>query len=240
MSTDLISLSTLTTLSRKIEILANNLANVSTPGFQAERPIFLEHVAKNQKNAPSYVHDYGCMRDMDGGETVRTNNVYDFAIHGKGYFAVQTPQGPAYTRNGHFHLNDSNVLVTSKGYPVLGDSGGGIEINPKSGAIVVSSDGTISNDDGVIGRLAVKNFADPARLNKLGNNLLINDEGQEILSNLDATIVHKAVEASNVDPVREVTEIIEAMRLYQSTSSMTDKDHDRQRKAINKLVGVSA
>ena len=118
----LISLSHQIASYRSMDVIANNLANVSTPAYQREEPTFQEYVvnvrpAEGQagSQALSFVQDAGVVRDLSEGHLNTTNAPFDMAIHGKGYFVVQTPGGDRYTRNGHFTLNDGGQLVTSNG-----------------------------------------------------------------------------------------------------------------------------
>ncbi|MBL6854579.1 MAG: flagellar hook-basal body complex protein, partial [Alphaproteobacteria bacterium] len=126
----LVSLSHQIASYRSMDVIANNIANVSTPAFQREEPTFQEYVmnvppAEGQSGTQSlsFVQDAGIVRDLSEGRLATTGAPFDFAIHGKGYFVVQTPNGERYTRAGHFTLNDSGQLVTSNGDAVQGDSG---------------------------------------------------------------------------------------------------------------------
>src|SRR5262249_29385758 len=118
----LVSLSQQLAAYRAMDVIANNLANASTPGFKCEAAKFEEYVshvrpAEDQKvpQTSSFVKDAVVMRDLGQGELTATGSPYDFAINGKGFFTVQTPQGMRYTRDGHFSLNQDGVLVTSDG-----------------------------------------------------------------------------------------------------------------------------
>ena len=137
----LVSLSQQLAAYRSMDVIANNLANVSTPGFKREAAKFEEYVAhvrpaEDQKGPQtvSFVKDAGAMRDISQGNITNTGAPFDFAINGKGFFTIATPQGERYTRDGHFSLNQDGQIVTSDGYAVQGD-GGAITITPNDGDI---------------------------------------------------------------------------------------------------------
>src|ERR1700692_5092380 len=121
-STLLISLSHQIASYRSMDVIANNIANVSTPAFQREEATFQEFVvnvppAEGQVGTQSlsFVKDTGMVRDLSEGRLDTTGAPFDIAIHGKGYFVVQTENGERYTRNGHFTLNEAGQIVTSNG-----------------------------------------------------------------------------------------------------------------------------
>ncbi|MBV9539932.1 MAG: flagellar basal-body rod protein FlgF [Alphaproteobacteria bacterium] len=237
----LISLSHQIATYRSMDVIANNLANASTPAFQREEPTFQEYVAhvpaaEGQAGATqslSFVQDAGVVRDLSEGHLNGTNAPFDFAIHGKGYFAVQTPQGERYTRNGHFSLDASGQLVTSNGDAVQGD-GGAITITPDDGEVHIAQDGTISGKNGQIGRLKVVDFANPRLLKKEGASLY-DAAGQAPSTAVGASIQAGMLETSNVEPVVEITHMIEVMRAYQATAMLTQSHEDLMRQAIDKL-----
>jgi len=239
----LISLSHQIASYRSMDVIANNIANVSTPAFQREEPSFQEYVmnvppAEGQSGIQtlSFVQDSGIVRDLSEGRMETTNAPFDFAIHGKGYFVVQTPNGERYTRAGHFTLNDSGQLVTSNGDAVQGD-GGPITITPDDGEVHFAADGTISGKNGQIGRLRVVDFQNPRAMLKEGASLY-NANGQSPVSADSFQLQSGMIETSNVEPVIEISHMIEVMRAYQATATLTQSQEDLMRQAIDKLGSV--
>jgi flagellar basal-body rod protein FlgF len=116
---------------RAMEVIANNLANLSTPAFKRESVQFEQYMVPVPATEAeggntvdvSFVLDRGVVRDLSEGRFERTNAVLDFAITGPGYFVVQTPNGDRYTRNGHFQLDNEGRMVTDDGYVVQSDGG---------------------------------------------------------------------------------------------------------------------
>jgi flagellar basal-body rod protein FlgF len=183
------------------------------------------------------VQDFGLVRDLSEGPMTATGNNLDFAIHGSGYFAVDTPQGERYTRVGRFQLDAQDQLVTSQGHAVLDTGGAPIFAPAEDGEIVVARDGTISVNGEPLGRIAVVQFEDEQAMRKLAGGLYTGDDPQPAL---DAEIVQGMVEDSNVEPVLELTRMITVLRSYQSAQRMMETEHERQRRAISTLVSSNS
>ncbi len=242
----LVSLSQQLAAYRAMDVIANNIANVSTPGFKREAAKFEEYVAmmrpaEGQKGPQpvSFVKDAGVMRDSGQGNIEQTGAIYDLAISGKGYFAVQTPAGMRYTRDGHFSLDGNGNLVTSQGYQVQGE-GGAITIAPTDGQINIAPDGTISSVvNGIgnqLGKIKVVDFPDESGLTKQGSNLY--STAQTPTTPAVVNIRQGALEASNVQPVIEISKMIEVMRSYEATSNLSKSQEDMMRQAIDRLGQV--
>ena len=239
----LVSLSQQLAAYRSMDVIANNIANASTPGFKRETAKFEEYVthvrpSETQKGpqALSFVKDAGVVRDVGQGEMTSTGAPLDFAINGKGFFAVQTPTGLRYTRDGHFSLNQDGQLVTSDGYAVQGD-GGAITITPNDGNVSVGPDGTISSvlngTSNQIGKLQVMTFPNERALTKQGANLY--STTQAATPSTESTIAQRMLEGSNVKPVIEISHMVEVMRACQMTATMTNSQEQLMRQAIDKL-----
>jgi len=238
----LISLSQQLAAYRSMDVIANNLANVSTPGFKRESARFEELIAmvrpaegQRGPQALSFVKDAGISRDLSQGSIQRTDAPLDVAINGKGFFVVNTPEGERYTRDGHFSLDAEGRLVTSDGHAVMGD-GGAITVNPADGEIHIARDGTISSVvNGALnqlGKLRLAGFADEALLVKEGANLYSTTQAATAAA---GTIQQGALEGSNVQPVVEISKMIEVMRAYEATATLSKSQQDLSRQAIAKL-----
>jgi flagellar basal-body rod protein FlgF len=239
----LVSLSQQLAAYRSMDVIANNIANASTPGFKRETAKFEEYVthvrpSETQKGpqALSFVKDAGVVRDLGQGEMTITGANLDFAINGKGFFAVQTPAGMRYTRDGHFSLNQDGQLVTSDGYAVQGD-GGNITITPDDGTVSVGADGTISSilngAANQIAKLQVVTFPNERAMAKQGTNLY--STTQAATPSTESTVAQRMLEGSNVKPVIEIAHMVEVMRAYEMTATMTNSQEQLMRQAIDKL-----
>ena len=186
---------------RKVETIANNIANANTTGFKKDDVTFKEHLTalsgkNNDINLPrnewtpddfyhtdgaenAFVKVTGSYTDFSQGNLNPTGRPFDFALHGKGFFEVLTPQGVRYTRNGNFNLSKEGHMVTTNGHKLLSSGDGDpqsriIAIDPKF-KISVSKEGEIFNQNGNIGNLKLVEFKDPHSLRKHGDGLFRND-----------------------------------------------------------------
>jgi len=239
----LVSLSQQLAAYKSMDVIANNLANVSTAGYKRESAKFEEYItqvapSEGQTGTQkiSFVKDAGTSRDLSQGNIQDTGATYDFALNGKGFFAVQTPQGIRYTRDGHFTLDASGQVVTEQGYVLQGD-GGSITVTPNDSNVQVAKDGAVSSTvNGIsnqIGKLQVQDFADDSALTKQGDNLYSTSQAPTAATG--TTIRQGALEASNVQPVLEISHMIDVMRAYQATASLSQSQEDLTRQAIDKL-----
>lgn len=239
----LVSLSQQLAAYRAMDVIANNLANVSTPGFKRESAKFEEYMVRlrpseDQKGPQtvSFVKDAGVLRDAAQGNIEATGATYDVALNGSGYFQVQTPAGMRYTRDGHFSLDANGNLVTSEGYQVQGD-GGAITITPTDGDINIAQDGSVSSvingASNQLGKIKVVDFADDTALVKEGSNLY--STSQIPNTTTTTTMRQGALEASNVQPVIEISHMIEVMRAYEATATLSKSQQDLMTQAIDKL-----
>ncbi len=230
-----IALSKQLAIRREMDVIANNLANTSSPGFKNEKMMFVEYLKETgPREKVSLVQDIALARDLSEGVFKRTNGALDLAIHGKGWFVVETPQGDKYTRNGHFRLNREGELVTTSGQRLMTTRGEPVVFTPGDIEIVIKGDGKVTAAGEDRGQLRVVAFENERRLEKVAGNLFRSDDTPDEKS--EAEVVQGVIEQSNVKPVIEITRMIKAMRSYQSAQSLVDREHDRQRKAIEKLT----
>ncbi|MFQ6017285.1 MAG: flagellar hook-basal body complex protein [Kiloniellaceae bacterium] len=224
-------------LSRQMDVIATNLANVTTAAFKAESMIFTEIIETDPLTGEflSLVHDVGFVRDLSEGPMVGTSNPLDLALHDEGYFVVETPDGPRYTRHGVFQLDPAGQVVTTEGHPVLNTANAPILVPLDADNIVVTRDGTISADANEIGRFQVVRFADEQALKKLGSGLY-DAEAQLPLPAPEAEILQGMVENSNVNGVTEITRMIDTVRNYQAAAALADTEHQRILDAIEALT----
>jgi flagellar basal-body rod protein FlgF len=238
----LLSLSYQLAAQRSMDVIANNIANINTPGYKRENVKFEQLVqqlkpADDQKGPQSlsFVRDAGIVRDISAGRIEQTGATFDLGINGSGYFVVQTAQGERYTRNGHFTLNADGIVVTEGGDQLMGD-GGAITIAPDDGDISFGKDGTISGKQGQIGKLKLVDFANPRGLKKEGESLY--STTQTANAALNTTVSQGTLESSNVEPVVEISRMIEVMRAYEATSNLEKSASDLKRQAVQKLGTV--
>jgi flagellar basal-body rod protein FlgF len=235
-----VGLSRQMTLRRELDIVANNIANANTTGFKVEDLMVRTEQAKPAKTldgaAPvKFVMDTGVARDFTQGAMVKTDGDFDLGIDGKGFFKIQAASGERYTRDGRFTTNPEGVLVTQSGYPVLDDGGGPITIDPKLGQVNIGKDGTLSQGAVRVGKIALVRPDDMASLSKDGDNLYRNTANTTLQPVTDAQIQQGMLESSNVQPVVEITRLIEIQRAYEGVAKMMDNTAELSRSAVERL-----
>lgn len=243
----LVGLSRQVALQRELDVIANNLANLNTTGFKQDDVVFEEYlmpVARDdtfQRGADrrmSFVWDRATTTNLAQGGVTQTGNSLDAAINGVGLFAVQTPEGERYTRNGSFELNAQNQLVTKQGQIVLGE-GGPIAFEANDVGITIGRDGSVASSGGSRGRLRVVDGNVPRAFEKVGDNLFRLRDGNQAVAVPNADVRQGALEASNVTPVLALSRMIEVTRSYQSLASSLERHDQMRRDAIRSLGNTS-
>ncbi|MDP7549263.1 MAG: flagellar hook-basal body complex protein, partial [Alphaproteobacteria bacterium] len=157
--TGYITLSRQMAMERQMEVIANNLSNMSSTGYKSESVLFEEYLETTADgDTISYVRDYGTSRDLSEGEFMATENPMDVAITKGGYMKVETDTGMYYTRNGNLRLDATGQLVTDEGFPILDDGEQPIILTPEDPTLTIAKDGTISNSQGPLAKLAIVSF----------------------------------------------------------------------------------
>jgi flagellar basal-body rod protein FlgF len=241
----LVGLSRQIALGRELNVIANNMANVGTNGFKARSSRFETHMMpkasahafRGADRKLDYVIDAGTQLDSSAGPMELTRNPLDLAMKGDSFFVVQTPAGERYTRNGSFALDNRGQLVTSDGYPVMGENGP-MTFDQSETGIAVAPDGMMSTAQSQKGRLRMVRFADQRALTNEGGNLFASSLPPEP-AGATGRVEAGAVERSNVRPVLEMTRLIEVNRAYASVASMIGKMDELKRSAVTRLAEVS-
>jgi flagellar basal-body rod protein FlgF len=248
----LVGLSRQVALARELDVVANNVANMNTTGFKANRSMFEEFMMplarENGFQRPdrqvSFVQDRATWFETAQGPIQTTGNPLDVAIDGNAFLTVQTAAGERYTRNGALQINSQGQLVTADGSPVLGDNGP-ILMQPTDRSISISPDGRVSVIEGANsktesqrGKLRLVSFADPQRLQKDGNNNFLAPNGVTPTPATGARLLQGSVEKANVNGVQEMSRLIEITRAYTQMANMLQQENDLRRTSIEKLADV--
>ena len=234
-----IALSRQTALRRQMAVVANNLANMNTPAFKGQNMMFVEHVVKSQGSESfmptklSYTRDVSQYTNLSEGPALPTGNKLDVAIKGDGYFVFESPDQELYSRNGRFQLDNDGQLVNQQGFPVLSDAGAPLIFGPTDTEITISRDGTVSTNNGDLGRIRIVMFEDEQRLKREAGGLYTSEQEPE--DEEAPTLVQGALEGSNVEPILELTKMIETHRAFESTRKLIDREDSRQKQMIQKL-----
>ena len=227
-------------LQRRLEAVANNLANINTTGFKADNFAFQVDIEDPARAAEKpydirFVREAGLVRDMSQGAIQMTGAPFDVAIQGEGFFAVQNNDGQtAYTRNGAFTLSAAGQLITQSGKPVLSDAGAPLVFDLQGARPVIDAEGAITVNGVEVGRLGIYSFEAPEGLEKLGDNLY-GANGQAATRPAETRAVQGALENSNVRAVVELARMIEISRAYESAAKVVTSDDDLRKSAIQTL-----
>lgn len=230
-------------LKRRLDIVANNLANTSTVGFKREQPLFHEYVERaddaiiDDAKATSFVLDFHAIHDLAPGAFQPTGNPLDVMIEGPGYLAVELPDGAgtAYTRAGFVNVLQTGELATAGGQRLLDEAGQPITVPPEeAGRISISADGSVMGQNGPLGRLAVTVFDDETNLAPRGDGLYSGAQGR-VLNAEETKLRSGGVEGSNVQPIVETTAMIDILRSYQNSVRMAESLNDLRKRALDRL-----
>jgi flagellar basal-body rod protein FlgG len=209
----------------RLNIITNHMANSTTSGFKSQVLAFDE-----------VLRPYMTM-DTSQGDLVATSSPLDLAITGDGFFKIQTDQGVRYTRNGNFTLDAQGTLVNGDGKPVLGTDGIPITINGEE--IAISEDGSIEVDGGVVATLDVVTFPYNDRLKKEGGSLIsYTGPATDEQPSTDFEVKQGHLEQSNVEIVREMTEMVTTNRHYESFQKLIQTIDELNAKAASEVGKV--
>jgi len=220
----------------QLDFVANNIANASTTGFKSEHLYYAMKGKSAQEGASMELGSTVSRMDHSQGTVTLTGNVMDMAIEGDGYFTIQTKNGNVYSRNGSFLLNKDNELVTPRGDYVLGDSG---KIVISGGNISVDKDGSISADGDFVGKLKISSFKDPHALSRSSDGRFVDNGKAGVRSAGDYKISGSHLEMSNVNAVKEMADMMEIQRTFESYQKviLTLQDMDKiSTNRIGKLI----
>jgi flagellar basal-body rod protein FlgF len=226
-----------------MDVIANNIANASTPGFKATNMQFASYVAADGSTIPgsgtlAFATSNGTWRDTAGGAISKTGSPLDLAITGDGYFQVKTPTGNRLTRDGAFGLLPDGTLATASGAQVLDTSGQPITIPQNAGTLTITGDGVINDSAGgtqsQIGQIGVVDVANAQSLQAAGSNQFI--ANQPTTPAKRPGLVQGALEQSNVSPVLMITKMMESSQDFQFNTQFVQAEQTRQMSAISQIL----
>jgi flagellar basal-body rod protein FlgF len=231
-----VGLSKQVVLRNNLDIIANNIANASTPGFRGQNLLFKEYISdpRGADFPLSFVEDYGQYNATEPGPMQYTGNSLDIALTGPGFIGVQGPDGIAYTRAGQFEMTGDGTLITAAGFPVADAGGAPIMVPPNSTDIHIDEKGMVSNQSGIIGQIMIVEFPDLQKLDPQGNNLYKTDATATPAEK--TRVIQGEIEGSNVKPVLEMTRMIDTLRSFQSVHQILTTENERLRTMIQRLT----
>jgi flagellar basal-body rod protein FlgF len=231
-----IALSSQMALETQMDVLSNNIANQSTPGYKSEEIDFTQYLQQDGTQSDAYVQTTGTSRDLHQGPISNTGNQLDVALKGPGFISVKTATGVEYTRNGQLQLDNQNELVTAAGYPVLNSAGQPIVLPTGTTNVTIAQDGTVSNGKGVLGQLGVVNFDQPGALVPAGGGLFVTDQTAQPATG--TKVLQGMIEGSNVEPIIAMTRLMAAARSVGSIKDFVTSQATLEQNAIQTLGKV--
>ena len=230
-----VALSRQLSLFRDMDVTANNIANANTTGYGSEHIMFNSYVTKDtnqgDRNPMAFANDISTYRNTTNGELKATGNDLDVAIQGNGYFMVQTPLGIRYTRSGNFQIDGNGTITTTEGYPVLDTSGQNITVPDNTTNIKIGEGGNIKVNGDDFGSLGIVQFDNPQLLERLSGKLYKSAIAGQPAQ--DARVAQGMLESSNVQPVLELTHMMNLTHAVTDSAQFIAIIYDLERKASN-------
>ena len=238
-----VGLSRQVVLDRAMRAIANNVANISTPGYRGQNPMFHEYISKptGAQEPLKMVYDYGQYLTPTPGPVQVTGGTYDVSLDGEGFMGVTAPSGETqYTRAGNFAVNNEGQLVNSVGFPVAGNGGAAISIPAGTTDVKILPTGDVLADGNAVGQIMMVEVSDLNGMQPQGNGLYKASDSVTIAPAQNTRMVQGTLEGSNVNAVLEMTRMIEVNRDYSSAMRMVNSEDERQRGTIQKLLQTNA
>jgi flagellar basal-body rod protein FlgF len=227
-------------LQRRLETIADNVANMNTVGYRATGVSFETEMARAGEATLNYVSPSSDYLSRRFGGLVRTDNSLDFAVQGDGWFGILTPSGKAYTRDGRARIDESGTMRTLNGDAILDAGGTPIIVDGSAGPLTVAADGMITQNGRQVGAIGLFAINPDASLTRGENSSVVPDKpATPILEFTRDGVVQGAVESSNVDPVREMTRLIDVTRAFDGVAAEASQSEASLQDAI-KTLGSSA
>ncbi|MDI4234831.1 MULTISPECIES: flagellar basal-body rod protein FlgF [unclassified Bradyrhizobium] len=231
-----VSLSAQVAVEKRLETIANNLANMKTTAFRADAVKFETAMSRAASQPVAFSTPGENFISRRPGSVTRTENSLDVAVIGNTWMGFTGPTGKAYTRDGRMQINRTGELQTVSGFPVLDAGGTPIIVDPEGGPLTISRDGTITQNNNQVGVLGLFDIPVGAKLERYGNSGVIPDRAATPVVDFMYTGFQQGfVEESNVDPLSELTQLITASRAFQSVTSLVEGSEGTMQNAIRSL-----
>jgi flagellar basal-body rod protein FlgF len=232
-----VALSAQMALQRRLDTLANNVANSNTVGFRGDEMSFEELVSPGS-DPVSFVSKGENHISTKTGEITQTGNPLDVAVRGDAWLGIQTPTGVAYTRDGRMQMTKEGGLTTLEGYPVLDAGGVPVQLNPDDPPPTINKAGTIEQAGNNLGALGLYRMPQGAKLTRTVGVAVVSDVPPTAeLDFLNNGVVQGSVEKSNVNPLLEMTHLITIQRNFQAVSTMMSDTENSLQDSLKTLAG---
>jgi len=235
-----VGLSAQTSLLRRLETIANNVANATTAGYRAEEVRFEQLLSGSPTDPVAYASPGKSYLSRASGEIVRTDNLFDVAVEGDAWLAIQTPSGTVYTRDGRLRMTDTGELQTLNGYAILDAGNSPMRLDPNAGPPRISRDGTVTQANRQIGAIGLFKIDDKANLTRAENSGVVPDRAATPVVEFTKTGMQQGyVERANINPVMEISRLIMVSRAFEAVTASLKDSENSQTDAIRTLGATS-
>jgi flagellar basal-body rod protein FlgF len=233
-----VALSAQMALQRRLETLANNVANTNTVGYRGDEMSFEELLTPAGKDPVSFVSQGENHISTKTGEITQTGNALDIAVRGDAWLAIQTPNGVAYTRDGRMQMDTEGKLTTLDGYPFLDAGGVPIQLNPNDPSPTINKAGTIEQAGNNLGAFGLYRMPRGAKLTRAEGVSVVSDQAPTPeLDFLNNGVLQGYVEKSNVNPILEMTHLVTIQRNFEAVSNMLSETENSLQDSLKTIAG---
>jgi len=235
-----VGLSAQIALQRRLDTIANNVANATTVGFRAEEVSFETLLSSATLDPVAFASAGDTYLSRRSGEFVKTDSPFDVAIEGDAWLGIQTPAGTVYTRDGRMRMTDTGELLTLNGYPVLDAGNAPMRLEPNGGPPRIARDGTITQNNRQIGAIGLFTIDAKATLRRFENSGVIPDRpATPALEFVKVGMQQGYTERANVNPVQEMTKLIMLQHAFEAVANSLKDTDASQQEAIRTLGATS-
>lgn len=234
-----VTLSAQVALDKRLTTIAENVANASTIGYRATGVSFETVLSKTSPTPTAYASAGTDFISRAPGGLTKTDSPFDVAVTGDAWFAIRTPQGVAYTRDGRFKMLETGEVQTLLGYPVLDAGNAPIVLDPVAPAPMIFRDGMIQQGDRQLGAIGLFELDSAATLRRAENSSVIPSIPARPVVNFTLNGVAQGhLENANISPVSEIAKLIQAHRGFENASAAYDMLDQAERAAVRTLGGA--
>lgn len=235
-----VALSGQVALQKRLDTIANNIANANTGGYRAEEVSFSTILSRAGATPTAFATSGESYISRRTGDLTNTGNPLDIAVQGDGWLALRTPAGVAYTRDGRLHMDADGALVSVNNYPILDAGGAGVLLDPSAGPPTITQDGMIQQNGRRIGAIGLFSISSSAQLSRNDNSSILTDQpASPILDFSSNGVLQGMSEGSNVNPILEMTKMIAVSRAFEGAGNAIQSSETTMQDAIKTLGATS-
>ncbi len=231
-----VGLSAQVALEKRLQTIANNVANINTSAFRTDVVKFETVLSRAAANPVAFSSPGENIISREAGNLTETGNPLDVAVVGQGWMAFAGPSGTVYTRDGRLQIAPNGDLQTVTGFPIVDSGGAQITVDPNGGPLSIGRNGTITQDGNEVGTLGLFNISADAKLQRYGNSGVIPDRPATAIIDFTRDGFRQSyVEGSGANPMLELTRLISASRAFEGMTTLMESTESSMQDAIRTL-----